>query len=99
MHTTDRTAELDKNVVEVLRQKIVHFVTETEGLEIAKATLRVADVEISRSQEEAYSLALRDEICPQFKDRLYYITVNDYTGRNGRRFADVSIEMKRGLLI
>ncbi len=100
MHPTESTETFDENVLEALREKIVRFLENTEGIEMANATLRIADVAINHHiVSDEYSRALRDELCSRFSDRLYYITVTDYTGRNGRRFADVKIEMKRGLLI
>ena len=99
MHPTDNPTGLDESVLVTLRERIVELLERTEGMELANASLRIADVEIDRSTREQYSRALSDELRPQFKERLYAVTVVEYTGRNGRHFADVKIEMKRGLLI
>jgi hypothetical protein len=98
MHTTDAPTAVDVSVLEALRDKIAAFV-ETANPDLATAKLRIADLEVDRRLAEEYSVALRDELCPQFRERLYYISVTDYTGRNGRKFVDVSIDMKRGLAI
>ena len=98
MPTTEAPHEIDTQILAVLRDKIAAFV-ETADPDLAGATLRIPDLEIDRRLAEQYSLSLRDELCSQFTERLYYVSVADYTGRNGRRFADVTIDMKRGLAI
>ena len=98
MHTKEANPEIDQSVLSRLREEIITFIQDANA-NLANAKLRIPDLEIDRQLAEEYSLMLRDELGPRFNERLYFVTVSDYTGRNGRRFADVAIEMKRGLLI
>ena len=98
MHPATTTSELDQTVLTTLRDKIANFVERADP-DLAKASLRVADITVDRQQREAYSTALRDVLCPMFRERLYYVSVAEYFGRNGRKFVDVQIDMKRGLAI
>ena len=98
MHTKETTTEIDQAILAVLSEEVTAFV-ESANSNLANAKLRIADIEIDRHLREEYGLALREELGTKFKERLYYITVSDYTGRNGRHFVDIAIEMKRGLLI
>lgn len=98
MHTTETKSELDQSALAQLREEIVAFL-ENANANLANAKLRIADIEIDHHLCEQYSLVLREELGTKFKERLYYVTVSDYSGRNGRHFVDVVIEMKRGLLI
>lgn len=98
MHTTDAPPAVNTSVLEALRDKIAAFV-ENAHPDLATAKLRIADLEVDRRLTDEYSVALRDELCPRFRERLYYVSVSDYIGRNGRKFVDVSIDMKRGLAI
>lgn len=98
MHTAEVAPVIDEQIVAVLSDMIAAFVDNADP-NLASAKLRIPDIEIDRRLSDKYGLALRDELCTRFRERLYYISVTDYTGRNGRKFADVSIDMKRGLAI
>lgn len=99
MHTTEAALKIEPAVLAMLSEKIAGFI-ENAGPELAKAELRIADVVIDDHElRNLYGQALRDELRPRFEGWLYYVQVQDYTGRNGKKFVDVLITMKRGLLI
>lgn len=99
MHTTEATQMIDSALVSTLCARITHLI-ETADPDLTKLELRIAGIAIDdRNLLDQYGQALREELCPKFREQLYYVSVQDYTGRNGKRFLDVSIEMKRGLLI
>lgn len=99
MNDTEVEPKVDPAVLAPLTEKLSVFFQSAHP-DLARAELRIADIDISgRRLLEEYGYALTSEMREKFKERIYDITVQQYLGRNGRKFVDVRITMRRGLLI
>ena len=99
MNDTEVEPQVDPAVLRALSEELVAFL-KTAHADLSRAELRIADIDISGHRLlENYGYALTNEMRDTFKERIYDITVQQYLGRNGRKFVDVRITMRRGLLI